>query len=186
MIPLNIKLYIWVLHAMLEHAPLEQLPTFSGHIETEREALGRYGEIARDITDVCSEQKQPRICASLLVAIGVGESHFSRDADQGPCFREGGYRTRCDSGLAASVWQTHAHGFDRGGAPITVERLFAERKLAAFVAFRAAAGSLNMCRHLPDPVDRLSGLSGRCQAGLRSARDRYTLWRKVSGWRPSK
>jgi hypothetical protein len=182
----NIGLYVWTFLAMLAHAPIELRPEFDGHIETEQEALARYGDIARTITEVCSEQKQPRVCASLLVAIGAGESHFAADADRGPCYREGGHRTRCDSGLAAIVWQTHAHGFDRGGAPITVERLFAERHLAAFVAFKAAAGSLNMCRHLPDPVDRLSGLSGRCQAGLKSARERYTLWRKVSSWRPSR
>lgn len=171
-------LYIWTFLALMHHAPVERLPQWAGHEETPREAMARYGDIAADITAVCEDAKAPRSCAALLVAIAIGESGLARDADVGPCHRGGAHRTRCDSGAAYSLWQIHEHG------DVTGVQLFADRRLAARVALRAARGSLRMCRHLP-PGDQLAGLSGTCEPSARhmaSARARYALWRRVDGW----
>ncbi len=177
---MTLPLYVHVFLAMLAHAPVERLPQFPGHVETLPQQLARYGEIAAAITDVCEgESRTPRDCAALLVALAWGESGFARDADVGPCRNDGAYRSRCDGGRAASVWQAHAYGADDAG-PITVERLFADRRLAARQALRAARGSLRMCRHLA-PEDRLAALGGTCTPG-KSQRARYRAWMTLRAW----
>jgi hypothetical protein len=174
----------WTLAAMLQFAPAERAPQFEDHRETIEETRARYAEIASTIAAECvSSSRTPKDCAAVLVAVGTGESHFARDADLGPCYRKGAYRSRCDGGWAASVWQVHAFGFKADGTPITVEDLFADRALAAKRAIGAIRQSIRTCRHLPER-DRLSMLSGRCQEGLKSARDRYDLWQRVRVWNP--
>ncbi len=179
---MSIDLYVFTFLAMLRFAPVEQLPSFPGHEESIPEAMARYGATAAAITDVCTtHSKQPRSCAALLVAIGTQESAFSKDASDGPCHRAGAYRTRCDSGVAAGPWQTHAHGSDDAG-PVTIGRLFADHRLAARVTLRAS----RMCRHLP-AGDQLAGLSGTCEPSprhMKSARARYALWKRVEAWKP--
>ena len=177
-------LYIYTFLAMMHFAPPERAPQFPGYEESHEAAVERYAEIAWTIAGVCEDAPSPRRCASLLVAIGVGESYFARDADIGPCYRVGVHRTRCDSGLAASVWQAQAFGVDDDGQPITVARLFASRKLAATHVLRVARASLRQCRKL-EPVDQLSGLSGRCQVGLKSAQSRWRLWQTIQSWEHS-
>ena len=183
--PMNISLYIWTFLAMLQHAPIEHLPDFEGHVETQTEALARYGAIAQVIVEVCdAESKAPKNCVALLVALGIGESHFAKDADIGPCHRKGGFKGRCDGGLAASVWQTHAYGHDKNGKQITVERLFAERRLAAEVALRQARSSIRACAHLPRR-NQLAGLAGRCDPSpqhMKSAQSRYDGWQALLTW----
>ena len=172
-------LHSFVLAALLHFAPPEHQDKRPWADPSRDYALARYSKVADAIVSACESRKNPKACASLLTAIAVGESAVSRDTDEGPCHRSGPWKRRCDGGRAVSVYQIHPTGADADG-PITAERLFADRKLAARIAYRAAAGSLQMCRHLPDPVDHLSGLSGRCQAGLKSARERYKLWRKIA------
>lgn len=178
------ELHSYVLAALLHFAPPTQHDSRPWADPSPEYALARYTAVAGTISELCETKKHPRVCASLMAALAIGESAIARDADEGPlCVQTGGWKGRCDHNTSASVWQVKALGIDADG-PITVARLFASRPLAARIAYRAAAGSLQMCRHLADPVDRLSGLSGRCQAGLKSARERYLLWRRVSAWRP--
>lgn len=162
---------------MLRFAPLDQLPQLPGHAETQEEGAARYEQIAEAIAGACEDSKTQRSCVALLVAIGVGESRFARDADVGPCYRGKGYETRCDGGLAASVWQAHAYGRDAQGEPVTVQRLFADRDLAAKHVLRVARWSLYRCRRLPIE-DRLAALGGGCRAS-KSARARYRLWKRI-------
>lgn len=171
---MSIPLYIYTFLAMLHFAPIETLPQYPGHEETEREALARYGAIAEVIARACDKQGKP--CASLLVAIGVGESRFAKDADVGPCYRVGKLKTRCDSSAAASVWQVQAHSF------VTTAELFADRALAARATLKAA----RMCRHLA-PRDQLFGLAGTCEprpAHAAAARARRDTWQEVNSWNP--
>lgn len=162
---------------MLRFAPVESAPQMPGHEETAEETRARYASIASAIADACESSKTQRSCTALLVAIGTGESRFARDADVGPCYRGKGYESRCDAGLAASVWQVHAHGRDANGEPVTVAKLFASRSLAAKTVLRVARWSLQRCTHLP-AQDRLAGLAGSCRASS-SARARYRLWRTI-------
>lgn len=172
----------WTLAALLHFAPPElqsKNPWADPSLEAARE---RYQGIAEAIAGECDDVKSKRSCAALLAAIAIGESGLARDADLGPCYRKGGHKRRCDSGAAASVWQVHAHGFDTRGEDITIERLFSERALAAWLVHRVARGSLARCSHLPEQ-DRLAGLGGNCTPSA-SARARWKLWRQVEQWSP--
>lgn len=176
-------LIAWTLAALLQHAPPERHERAPWADPSPAYALARYTGIAVAIADVCDGAQSERDCAALLSAIAIGESALSRDADEGPCYRVGGYRTRCDSGAAASVWQAHAFGVDEHGERITIARLFADRRLAAWQALRVARASLAMCRSLP-AVDRLSGLSGRCIEGPGPWRARMRLYQTLRAWEP--
>ena len=179
----------WAYLAMLHVAPVEKLPQFPGFEETLDERRARYTEIAGVIGDVCSTSKAPRNCAALLVAIGYGESAFSLDADRGPrCFHGPGHAKRCDADEkgrdhAASIWQVQPHGFDAEGEPVTVAKLFADRKLAATIVLRVARSSIQLCRK-GDPRDVLSALSGRCQNGPGPWRARMRLYQTLRAWEP--
>lgn len=170
----------WTLAALLHFAPPEKQDRNPWADPSREAAVERYTGIAEAIVEQCGEEKG---CASLLVAIAVGESGLARDADLGPCYRKGRWKTRCDSGAAASVWQAHAFGWDEKGEPVTVAKLFADRSLAAKHTLRVARGSLKRCKGLK-PEDRLSGLSGRCRAGNGPWRARWRLWLTVRDWAP--
>lgn len=173
-------LIAWTFAAMLHTVPVERQlvgPWADPSLEV---ASARYVGISVAIADVCDGAKSERDCAALLVAIGAGESGFARDADVGPCHRAGGYRTRCDSGAAASVWQVQ-----RWTAEVTIADLFADRRIAAAQALRVARASLSMCRALP-VEDRLSGLSGRCQAGPGPWRARMKAFQALRSWEPTR
>lgn len=175
------KLADWTLAAMLAHAPPERQDGNPWADPSPEAARTRYEGIRDAIVAQCPD----RHCASLLVALAIGESGLARDADLGPCHREGKWKTRCDSGRAASVWQVQAFGNDEQGQKITVARLFAERELAAWAMRRAASSSLKACKHLP-PEQRLANLGGgHCQPN-KSATARYHLWQKIKGWNPAK
>jgi hypothetical protein len=181
----------WILAALLRFAPLANLPQFPGHEETPDESRARYVLIARAIQkEAEAPEAKPdgltdRQEAALLIALAIGESGLAKDADVGPCHRKGAWRTRCDSGQAASVWQVHAFGEGPDGTKITLAGLFASRRLAAWQALRVARSSLGLCRRLP-PEDRLSGLSGRCQDGPGPWRARWRLWQTIQAWKEPK
>lgn len=178
----------WVLLAALHFAPLETRPQFEGFEETREEGFSRYLDISRDIAAAAEEQpgtdEQKRRRAALLLAVAVGESGLSRDVDEGPCFRRGGWRTRCDSGTSHTLWQMKAAILD--GRPVLAKELrgFDRRKDAARAALRALQGSLGQCRKL-DAADRLSAYgAGACKVGLQSVRARWALFERVAGWKP--
>lgn len=168
------SLFMWVLLCLFRFAPPEN---FDGTpwAEPRSESLRRYVLIAHAITITCENQKAPKSCASLLVAIAVGESGLARDADEGPCYRRGGYTKRCDNGAAASIFQCQAVGF------YTIAELFGSREKAADQALRVARSSLGRCGKL-DARDKLSGLSGRCIDGPGPWRARHALWLSVRAW----
>ncbi|NUP13798.1 MAG: hypothetical protein HOW73_47790 [Polyangiaceae bacterium] len=176
----------WVLAAFLAFAPPERHESAPWADPSRDHAVGRYTKIAAAIELRCGAD---RGCASLLAAIAIGESGLARDADEGmapakpSCWRRGGYRTRCDSGAAASVWQAHAFGVDEHGQHITIRRLFQDRSLAAWQTLRVARSSLARCKH-QRPERRLSGLSGSCIDRDGSWVARYRLWQRLRGWEP--
>lgn len=172
----------WLLAAALHFAPPEKAPKFDGHVETVDEATARYASIAHDIAAAVDGRKEPKNAASLALAWALGESGLAHDADVGPCYRKGAYRTRCDSGQAATLWQLHAHRDRETGEPVTLPMLFDDRALAARIAVRGLVGSWTQCRHL-EPRDRFSGFGvGHCVAGVEQVRRRYQLWLTVRAW----
>jgi hypothetical protein len=177
---MNLPLALWTLLALLRFAPLEQQARGPWADPSPASAAERYLGIAQAVEAECRDARAPRDCAALLVALAVGESGLARDADVGPCHRVGGYKTRCDSGAAASVWQVQ-----RWTAEVTVEDLFADRRLAARQALRVARASLRACRDLP-AEDRLSALSGSCKAGPGPWRARWALYQTARTWEPGR
>ena len=184
-----------VLTALLQFAPPEKQDINPWKDDSREASLVRYDGIADAIVAVCGAQPKEGPppdatnaeirCASMLSAIAIGESGLARDADQGPCYAKGDHKSRCDGGLAASVWQVHSYTvWDKEGKnpkKVTVKELFADRTLAAKRAHFAAMSSISRCKDLPRE-DILSALSGKCQVGLKSARARYKLWNSMQGW----
>ncbi len=178
------SLSVWALAALLHFAPLSNHDRAPWADASHEAALQRYEHIARAIVTACSDSPKQRDCAALLAAIAIGESGLARDADEGPCYRRGAFRTRCDSGRAASVWQVQAWGRDSAGDPITVAKLFASRELAAKQTLKMARWSVARCGK-KDSRDRLSGLSGRCIDGPGPWRSRLALWERLRSWEPT-
>jgi hypothetical protein len=185
----------WCLAAALVHAPPATRPQFPGHEETPEQTRERYVAICADIEAAATEHPERpgfighREKAALLLALAIGESGLSRDADLGPCYRVGKWRARCDGGRAASVWQLQAtRDDDAEQTELGPKQLFADRRRAARVALRIAIGSIGMCRKLP-PEDRLSAYgAGRCLTGdyrgASSVRARWRLFQRLRGWTP--
>lgn len=166
----------WTLAALFWFAPPERHDG-TPWAEPRERTHERYAHIAAAIVEVCETAKDKRGCVSLAAAIAIGESGLAADADEGPCYRKGGYAKRCDSGHAASVWQVQRWTHH------TIEELFADRRLAARQALKVAYASLAKCGKV-DKRDRLSGLSGRCIDGPGPWRARHALWLTIRGWEP--
>lgn len=173
----------WVLSAALTFAPIETRPQFKGYEESRDEAFSRYISIAADIAAAAEEnaksERAAKERAALLLAVAIGESGLSADVDRGPCYRKGGYKTRCDSGTSFTLWQMKAALVD--GKPMRAAELVGhdKRRTAARAALRALLGSLGMCRKLP-AEDRLSGYgAGRCIEGHKGVRARWALYQRV-------
>lgn len=187
----------WCLAAALFHAPPETRPQFPGHEESVEQTRERYASICADIEAAATERPERpgflshRDRAALLLGLAIGESGLARDADLGPCHREGKWRSRCDGGRAATIWQLHAtRDDDSEQTELGTHDLFADRRRAARVALRLALGSIGMCRKLP-AEDRLSAYgSGRCLTGeykgSSSVRARWRLFQRLRGWEPKR
>lgn len=174
-------LFGWTLLALLAFDPGQ--PALPGHEETLAQAFERRVGIAHAIAEAAEAEQgwlSDRSEAALLISIAIGESALARDADVGPCYRGPKHSARCDRGRSASVWQVWASAWG-----FTPSDIFADRKLAARLALRAARGSLGMCRSLP-AEDRLSGLSGKCIRGLEAARGHYRRWNWIQAWEPGR
>ncbi len=173
----------WILMAALHFAPPAQHRQFPGHEETVEQARARYAQIARDIAEAAVQTKDPKATASLMLAWAIGESGLYRDADTGPCYREGAWRQRCDGGLAATIWQLHA--LRDGDDVLKPKDLFADRARAARIVAKRLPAAWHSCRRLA-PEDRFSGFGlGYCKAGNASVRARYRLWLRVRAWQPA-
>lgn len=175
-------LTLWVFVAALRFAPYDATDNLTG--ETRWEALHRYAEIARDITEAAREVDThlgDRSEAALLLALAIGETHLAPDTDGRPCVLERDAR-RCDGNTSATIWQLKPKELD--GRRLSLADLRADRALAARVALRFAAGSLSACRKLP-AQDRLSGYgAGRCWIGLEGVRREWRLWGRIALWEP--
>jgi hypothetical protein len=187
----------WCLAAALHFAPPEKLVGTPYGDETVDAGRERYASICADIVGEVEARKLGRDHVALLLALGIGESGLARDADlgiDGNCYQgKSGRLGRCDMGKdgqarSASVWQVRGSVVSDEAGPVTVARLFADRKLAARHALRRAVSSLKTCTKGP-PEDRLSALaSGVCGVGeypgRKSVRARWALYQKIRGWRP--
>lgn len=172
-------LQAWVFAAAMRFANPDHHPQYPGHEETHDEAVTRYESIAADIATVAKNRSH----AALLLALAIGESSLSSDADLGPCYRgatrSSPLRKRCDGGNAASIFQLHAFGGH------SLADFFDDRKLAARVVLKLAVGSFKQCASLL-PEDRLSGMGlGHCEAGNKSVEERYRLFKKLESWSPA-
>lgn len=179
----------WVLLAALHFAPIETRPRFAGFEETQEEAFGRYLGIARDIAAAAEEHEgtdnEKRRRAALLLAVAVGESGLSRDVDEGPCYRVGGWKARCDGGTSHTLWQLKTAVVEGRAVSARELRGLDKRGEAAKAALRALRGSLGACRKL-EPADRLSMYgAGSCKPGLRSVRARWALFERVAAFQAS-
>ena len=177
---------LWLFELAMKAAP----PTIAWHPPTgphsketpvEREA--RYREIARDIYIVTFWSKTKPIpgfsrlqTAGFMLGMAVGESGLSPDADLGPCYHSGAYRTRCDGGRAVGLLQVW---IPRGSqAPYWASR----RKLLAR-GLRDLRASFGSCWHLPIE-ERLAVVgAGTCtsEIGRRVSRKRWKLIQRVLG-----
>jgi hypothetical protein len=181
-------LEVWLLAAALHFAPPERHRQFPGHEETLEQARVRYASIAHDIAEAVATKFDEKSMGALTLAYAIGESDLYKDADEGPCFREGAYKTRCDGAAAAGIWQTHEY-MDRSGPEperVTVAMIFADRARSARFVVRMLSRALKSCPRLA-LEDRLSifGL-GHCVAGDPRVRARYELWMRVRLWQPPK
>jgi len=184
----------WLLALALQFAPPAKAHQFPGWEETEAERTARYALIAQDIYDVVYDKENKPIpgmsrarTAAFMLALAIGESGLDKDADQGPCYREEGWKLRCDGGNAASMWQVMVgKGFvfyKDGKTRLYQKHLFKDRKKALWVALRAARGSFWACRKLP-PKLRLSVYGGgSCsnEAAQKGSAKRYKLATKLWG-----
>jgi hypothetical protein len=173
----------WVFSAALTFAPIETRPQFKGYEETREEAFERYISIANDIAYAAEETSKTegsaKQRAALLLAVAVGESGLSADVDQGPCYRQGNWKARCDGGTSFTIWQMKHAIID--GEVVRGKALEGHdsRRRAARGALRSLLGSLSMCKKLPEE-DRLSGYgAGRCLEGNKSVRARWALYQRV-------
>lgn len=180
----------WVLSAALYFAPIESRPQFKGYEETREEAFDRYISIANDIAEAAQENAKTeggaKQRAALLLAVAVGESGLSADVDQGPCYRQGNWKARCDGGTSFTLWQLKHALIDGELVRGKLLEGHDNRKRAAKGALRALLGSLGMCKKLPEE-DRLSGYGvGRCVTGNKSVRARWALYQRVLGYTKDK
>jgi hypothetical protein len=154
--------------------------------------VDRYRGIARAIAAVAEDpREQPirglsrRHTAAALLGYAVGESGLARDADLGPCYRVGGYATRCDSGRSATVFQLMtASGFRFGDLEVTQPMLFGDRTLAARVALTRLRRAVGQCWSLA-PEHRFSALGGGACSSVGFAAEqsavRYRLIMRARG-----
>ncbi len=175
------ELATWLLAAALHFAPPETRPQFPGYEESRTETISRYESIVSDIERAAEGDKSR---ATLLLALAIGETGLSLDTDRGPCYRGGAYKSRCDGGTSATLWQLKSVRWK--GEVLRYLDLFKDRLRAATIALSIARKSIGMCRHL-EPQDQLSAYgSGACRPGLKSVRARYHLWARINAWTPLK
>lgn len=179
----------------LTAAPHVQLP---GWEETLEQRTERYESIAKDIYEVVYDPaaklpyrgKRGRAqTAALLVAIAFMESGFMPDVDKGPCYRKGNFRSRCDGGLSAGMWQARLgegetllsiHGIDG----LKQADLFRDRKVQVRIALHMVNKSFRAARLL-GPEDVLNVYaSGRTGAGQKGGLARLQTAKRAYAARP--
>lgn len=163
----------WILLLALMFAPAQKIP---GWEETDNQRRVRYESIAEDIAHTVESQGaiaglSKADSATLLLAVSIGESGLAPDADWGPCYREGRYKLRCDSGRSVGIAQTMVRKRDRW-------KYFANRKLHLALAYRRIGASVVGCRSLPWKYRLAMYGSGRCTslAGQKGSARRMALF----------
>lgn len=170
----------WLTVLALQFAPPAKAHQFPGYHETIEQRTARCEAIATDIANVVDTanvyafSRQENAVA--LLAFAIGETALDLDADRGPsCYRGPGYTSRCDGGLAVSLWQLHVNDEEQRAA------LFADRPRAASMALRGLAASFRMCGHLPIEERWAAYGSGTCDnpAGRAGSRKRWALFKRL-------
>lgn len=191
----------WILSLLTLLAPPERLaalPQLPGWEETAEQKLTRYESIAADLYAVtyAPEARLPyrgkrgrAASTALLVAVAFMESGFARDVDRGPCYRGGSFRTRCDGGLSAGLWQARLGAGEtlesiHGVGGLTQADLFGDRKKAAAVAMHMIVRSFKACRLLGPEALLNVYASGSCSRGQVPALARLKLARRLLADRP--
>lgn len=180
----------WILSLIVSFAPPAKVasgPQFEGWEETADEKLVRYEAIATDLYETVFENpdnaslfsggfKGKLRTTTLLLATAAHESAFSRDVDQGPCFRKNGYKGRCDSGKAYCMMQVHVGPDGKTPEGWTGEELFADRKKCFTTALNGMRRSIRACRkvHKTPNLWLSAYASGDCERGGKGAEE---LWR---------
>ena len=191
----------WLVSLMVVIAPPDKLaaaPQLPGWEETAEQKTQRYTSIATDIHSVVYDpevkplyrgKKGRARTAALLLAIAYMESGFAHDVDKGPCYRKGSYRSRCDGGLSAGLWQARigagttletVHGIDGK----TQADLFGDRKLQVRVALHMVRRSFKACRSLGQNALLNVYASGSCFRGEQPAKARLALATRLFDLKP--
>jgi hypothetical protein len=139
------------------------------HVGPNEETPGARSErlhsIAADIA--AHSEKLPGYNAedSVLLALATAyhETGFALDADTGPCYREGGYKSRCDHGRSMCIFQ------------IQGLKQWPTRARCVAMGTGAMRQSLKRCAHLPER-ERLAGLSGSCDRGRKGSREIFAIY----------
>ena len=174
---MHVKILAIALHILaLKFAPIARAKDIPTHPETHAQRRARYASIATDIAATV-EEHGPIIgyskwqTATIMLGLAIGESGLDPDADLGPCYRKGVYRSRCDGGLAVGIIQLQDRSISKR------EAMFADRRLLLRRALKAIKGSFGVCRGRPH-LERLSAYaSGSCtnKAGQRGSSKRLSL-----------
>lgn len=172
----------WLYATMLALVPPARAWQSPTHPETIEQRTERYHAIAVTIHAVAFDPSRSplpgmsrRQSAGMLLAVAIGESGLALDTDRGPCYRGGRYRTRCDSGRAASMWQL----WER--EPLERLRYFGDRRAAAVEAHNRIGRSLNACRTLPRAQQLAAYGAGYCEsdAGKRGSVVRWATYESI-------
>lgn len=166
----------WILQLALYLAPVDHARNFPGYEEQPWQRRDRYEHIARAIE--LRVAREPPLdgltraqSAALVLALAVEETELELDADEGPCYRVGAFRWRCDSGLAVGILQVHVPAPERAA-------FFAHRGKVLAVGYRGLRRALlAKCR----PDDRLAVLARGCRDTRSVLRSRlvFALYRRA-------
>jgi hypothetical protein len=173
----------WILSVMLAAAPPGRTQPLEA-IETSEEAVVRYAEIARSITDVVLDAaepplfRQPAQTAALILAVSYLESAWRKDVDLGI-----GRLARGDSGASWCMMQIH---LGRGKTPEgwSGPDLVASRDRCFRTGLRALRRSVNACRARPMGEWLNAYASGACTRGAVESRRRVGLAMRWYATRP--
>lgn len=180
-----IELYVFMLAMKAAPPGKAWAPPAGPHSkETPQQRAERYKRIARDIYKVAFHEKQKPIpgynrlgTAGFMLAMAVGESSLAPDADLGPCYMKGKYRSRCDGGLAVGILQVQMAKGEQ-------KYYWRNRKRLLWRGLKGLRGSFGTCHKNP-PDERLAAYaSGTCasKAGRKASRRRMKLIRAVMGY----
>lgn len=179
----------WCLALMTAFAPLEraaQVQAFPGYEETIQQRGERYEAIASAVVSVAFDPHRLPVykgpngrarTAALLLAVAYHESGFSKDVDEGPCYRgPDGKSARCDGGHAACMMQIHP-----GPGAVTSEGwteadLFGDRRKCFASGMESLRKAAQTCAKYGQEYTFSSYAAGTCdRRGLKGSKELLAL-----------